>query len=69
LLAQALRVVALPVVVLLQYLHDVDCPLSLRPDGSDTQAVLQWLINYAVSLEYADAGVPVCVCVCVLAVW
>lgn len=41
----------------LQYLQDVDCPLSLEPGGSNTQAVLQWLLNYAVSLEYADAGV------------
>lgn len=40
----------------LQYLQDVDCPLSLEPGGSNTQAVLQWLLNYAVSLEYADAG-------------
>jgi hypothetical protein len=39
-----------------QYLQDVDCPLSLEPGGSNTQAVLQWLLNYAVSLEYADAG-------------
>lgn len=44
-----------------QYLQDVDCPLSLEPGGSNTQAVLQWLLNYAVSLEYADAGVCVCV--------
>lgn len=39
-----------------KYLQDVDCPLSLEPGGSNTQAVLQWLLNYAVSLEYADAA-------------
>lgn len=37
----------------------MDCLLSLEPGGSNTQAVLQWLLNYAVSLEYADAGVCV----------
>ena len=43
-------------VLVLQYLSDVDCPLELAPGGSNLQSVLQWLINYAVSLEYADAG-------------
>jgi len=42
--------------VYLQYLSDVDCPLELDPSGSNTGAVLQWLLNYAVSLEYADGG-------------
>lgn len=41
----------------MQYLSDVDCPLGLEPGGTNLQAVLQWLLNYAVSLEYADAGV------------
>jgi hypothetical protein len=40
----------------MQYLQDCDCPVSLEPGGSNMQAVLQWLLNYAVSLEYADTG-------------
>lgn len=41
---------------LTKYLSDVDCPLELDPSGSNTGAVLQWLLNYAVSLEYADGA-------------
>ena len=55
LLATAPRVMRVDVACL-QYLSDVDCPLELDPSGSNTGAVLQWLLNYAVSLEYADGG-------------
>jgi hypothetical protein len=40
--------------VLLQYLQDLECPLPLSAD--DRQAVLQWMLSFAVSLEYADHG-------------
>jgi hypothetical protein len=40
--------------VLLQYLQDLECPLPLAADSR--QAVLQWLLSFAVSLEYADNG-------------
>lgn len=44
--------------VLLQYLQDLECPLPLAADNR--QAVLQWLLSFAVSLEYADSGEDGC---------
>jgi hypothetical protein len=40
--------------LLLQYLQDLECPLPLTADNR--QAVLQWMLSFAVSLEYADNG-------------
>jgi hypothetical protein len=38
----------------MQYLQDLECPMLLAADNR--QAVLQWLLSFAVSLEYADNG-------------
>lgn len=35
-----------------KYLQDLECPLPLTADNR--QAVLQWMLSFAVSLEYAD---------------
>lgn len=43
---------------LMQYLEDLQCPIA-HESGSDA-AVLDWLLNYAISLEYQDQGEVQC---------
>lgn len=37
-----------------QYVKDVQCPIAL--EASSKAAVLDWLLSYAISLEYQDQG-------------
>ena len=46
----ALKCCELPV----QYVEDVQCPIAL--EASSKAAVLDWLLSYAISLEYQDQG-------------
>jgi hypothetical protein len=46
----ALKCCQLPV----QYVEDVQCPMAF--EASSKAAVLDWLLSYAISLEYQDQG-------------
>lgn len=38
----------------MQYLNDLECPITLENDNK--LVTLDWLLNYAVSLEFQDQG-------------
>jgi len=42
--------------LVLQYLQDLECPLQAALDNENRPAVLEWLLSFAIGLEYADHG-------------
>jgi hypothetical protein len=39
-----------------QYLQDLECPSQAALDNENRPAVLEWLLSFAIGLEYADHG-------------
>lgn len=40
----------------MQYLQDLECPVQAASSNENRQAVLEWLLSFAIGLEYADHG-------------